>query len=92
MAALPARLSPGDPPAASPAPHRLDARQFWVLLLLTLFWGLNWPIMKLAVADMAPLTFRAGSLLLGLPCLALGLLVMKVPFRVPRAEWMAAWR
>lgn len=92
MATAPARLSDTAPPAASATPHRLDARQFWVLLLLTLFWGLNWPIMKLAVAEMAPLTFRAASLLLGLPCLALGLLVMKVPFRVPRAEWRQVGR
>lgn len=87
MSAVPAQLSDKPSPAASAAPHRLDARQFWVLLLLTLFWGLNWPIMKLAVSDMAPLSFRALSLLLGLPCLALALLVMKVPFRIPRAEW-----
>ena len=91
MPAPPARLSgnaaAAASPSAPPAAHHLDARQFWVLALLTLIWGFNWPIMKLAVSDMAPLTFRALSLLLGLPFLALGLLLMKVPFRVPRAEW-----
>ncbi|MEW6704272.1 MAG: DMT family transporter [Pseudomonadota bacterium] len=65
----------------------LSARQFNVLALLTLFWGLNWPVMKLAVSHMPPLSFRALSLLLGLPCLALALLALKVPFRVPRAQW-----
>ncbi|HSW03902.1 DMT family transporter [Aquabacterium sp.] len=65
----------------------LSARQLWVLALLTLFWGINWPIMKIALGDMAPLSFRALSLLLGLPCLALGLTLLKVPFHVPRGEW-----
>ena len=92
MSAVPAQLSDKATSGASPGSHRLDARQFWVLLLLTLFWGLNWPIMKLAVDDMAPLTFRALSLLLGLPCLGLALVVMKVPFRVPRAEWAQVGR
>ncbi len=72
-------------PAAHP-PH-LSARHLYVLALLTLFWGLNWPVMKLAVSQMPPLSFRAASLLLGLPCLALGLRLLKVPFTVPRAEW-----
>jgi len=65
----------------------LSLRQLWVLALLTLFWGLNWPIMKLALSDLPPLSFRALSLLLGLPCLALGLRWLKVPFAVPRGEW-----
>jgi drug/metabolite transporter (DMT)-like permease len=68
----------------------LHARQRWVLALLTLFWGLNWPIMKLAVGEMAPLSFRALSLLLGLPCLALGLVLLKVPFTLPRRDWAQA--
>jgi len=72
-------------PAARPS--HLSARHLYVLALLTLFWGLNWPVMKLAVSQMPPLSFRAASLLLGLPCLALGLKLLKVPFGVPRAEW-----
>ena len=32
------------------------------LVLLTLAWGLNWPIMKMGVADYPPLTFRAISI------------------------------
>lgn len=42
----------------------------WILLvLLTLFWGINWPIMKLGVADFPPLTFRTLSMIGGLPVL-----------------------
>jgi drug/metabolite transporter (DMT)-like permease len=82
-------LAPLAPP---PARSHLSGRQLYVLVLLTLFWGLNWPVMKLAVSQMPPLSFRAASLLLGLPCLALGLKWMKVPFAVPRREWAQVGR
>lgn len=65
----------------------LSRQQLVVLALLTLTWGLNWPVMKLGVTDYPPLTFRALSMWLGIPVLALGLVVLKVPFRVPRANW-----
>jgi drug/metabolite transporter (DMT)-like permease len=73
---------------------RPTARQLWVLLVLTLVWGLNWPVMKAGVSGLPgapqpfpPLTFRAFSMWLGLPVLGLGLLVLKVPFRLPRRHW-----
>ena len=62
----------------------LTRRQLILLVLLTLVWGVNWPVMKLGVSDFPALTFRALSLWLGVPVLALGLVVMKVPFRIPR--------
>lgn len=72
----------------------LSRRQFVVLVLLTLTWGVNWPIMKVGVsglpsAPMAypPLTFRALSMVLGLPVLWLALKVLKVPLTIPRAHW-----
>ncbi len=35
-------------------------RRQWVLLgLLTLLWGLNWPMMKFALREVSPLYFRA---------------------------------
>lgn len=67
--------------------HSLTRRQLVILVLLTLFWGVNWPVMKVGVTDYPPLTFRALSMWLGLPVLALGLVVLKAPFRVPRADW-----
>lgn len=68
---------------------QLSRQQLVILILLTLVWGLNWPIMKLGVTDYPPLTFRALSIWLGIPVLALGLVVLKVPFRVPRQHWPA---
>lgn len=67
--------------------HALSRQQIVVLVLLTITWGINWPVMKLGVTAYPPLTFRALSMWLGLPVLALGLLVLKVPFRIPRAQW-----
>jgi drug/metabolite transporter (DMT)-like permease len=67
--------------------HHLSRRQLAILVALTLVWGVNWPVMKLGVSNYPPLTFRALSMWLGLPVLALGLVLLKVPFRVPRAAW-----
>ncbi len=65
----------------------LAPRQLALLAGLTLAWGLNWPVMKLGVGHFPPLSFRALSMLLGLPVLALALWWLAVPFRVPRAHW-----
>ncbi len=43
--------------------------------------------MKLGVTGFAPLTFRALSIWLGVPVLALGLVMLKLPFRIPRRHW-----
>ncbi len=71
---------------------RLSPRQLTLLVLLTVCWGLNWPVMKSGIADFPPLTFRALSLWLGLPVLALGMLRLKVPFSLPRGPGGAHWR
>lgn len=65
----------------------LSQRQLVTLVVLTVVWGLNWPVMKLGVSDYPPLTFRVWSIWLGVPVLALGLVALKVPFRIPRAHW-----
>ena len=55
--------------------------------MLTLIWGCNWPILKMGVTEIAPLTFRA----LTLPFAALGMLAVAHlsgnSIRVPRALW-----
>jgi len=73
---------------------RPTARQLWVLLALTLVWGLNWPVMKVGVSGLPgapaaypPLSFRALSMWLGLPVLGAALWWLKVPFAVPRRHW-----
>ena len=49
------------PQTASPLP----ASGFVLLVLLTLFWGVNWPAMKLALTGIAPFTFRTICLFVG---------------------------
>ncbi|HEY1228825.1 MAG TPA: DMT family transporter [Ramlibacter sp.] len=68
--------------------HRLSRQQLVLLVLLTAVWGLNWPVMKLGVTDYPPLTFRALSMWFGLPLLAAALVVLKVPFSLPRRHWL----
>lgn len=67
--------------------QRLTRQQLAILVALTLAWGLNWPMMKLGVSGFPALTFRALSILLGVPVLALALVLLKVPFTLPRRYW-----
>jgi drug/metabolite transporter (DMT)-like permease len=78
------------PPGALPdnrEVQRLSRQQLFTLVLLTVSWGVNWPVMKLGVTYFPALSFRALTVMLGVPILALVLLVLKVPFRVPRRAW-----
>lgn len=43
----------------------MSRKQAWALLALTLMWGVNWPMMKLALQETTPLMFRASTMLLG---------------------------
>ncbi len=70
----------------------LNRRQLVLLVLLTLVWGLNWPVMKLGVGGFPPLSFRTVSMWLGLPVLAVALLVLRLPFRLPAGPGYAHWR
>ena len=58
-----------------------------LLAILTIVWGLNWPVMKLGITGYPPFAFRAWSMWLGLPVLAVVLLAMRVPFAIRRADW-----
>ncbi len=63
------------------------ARAFAPIAVLTLVWGCNWPILKIGVTELAPLTFRAITL----PFAALGLLSVAQlsgdSIRIPREWW-----
>jgi len=62
-------------------------RQLVVLILLTLVWGFNWPVMKVGVEHFPPLSFRMVSLWTGLPILGLVMLRQRLPFTIERAYW-----
>ena len=67
--------------------HKLSSRQWTVLVLLTLVWGLNWPVMKIGVTGFPPLTFRTLCMWMGTPLLGLFLLARGVSFRIAREHW-----
>jgi drug/metabolite transporter (DMT)-like permease len=67
--------------------QKLTRLQLTLLVLLTVVWGLNWPVMKLGVTEFPALSFRALSIWIGIPVLAAGLLALKVPFRLERRYW-----
>ncbi|MBA4254708.1 MAG: EamA family transporter [Polaromonas sp.] len=43
----------------------LTRKQLLALVLLTLMWGINWPMMKLSLRELSPLYFRAITMTLG---------------------------
>ena len=63
-------------------------RAVFPILVLTLVWGCNWPLLKIGVSEIAPLTFRSVTL----PLAAAGLLLVSrasgESIRVPRALWL----
>jgi drug/metabolite transporter (DMT)-like permease len=58
-----------------------------LVVLLALGWGFNWPVMKIVMAEMAPLHFRVLCLAAG----AIGLFAIArangLPIRVPTGAW-----
>jgi drug/metabolite transporter (DMT)-like permease len=67
--------------------RQLSRKQILTLIILTLVWGMNWPILKIGVTGYPAITFRSISMWIGWPLLGLVLWQMKVPFKVPRGEW-----
>jgi drug/metabolite transporter (DMT)-like permease len=65
----------------------ITAASLLPVAVLTLIWGCNWPVLKMGVSEIAPLTFRTITL----PFAALGLLAVarlsRDSVRIPRAFW-----
>jgi len=78
---------------ASPRGNDIDAhnkppaKAYIPIAVLALVWGCNWPVLKMGVSEIAPLTFRAMTL----PLAGLGLLLFSKAagnsIRVPRGWW-----
>lgn len=61
------------------------SRKDWILLaLLTLSWGLNWPVMKIGVQDFPPLSFRTLGMIGGIPTLWLAARMQGASLALPR--------
>jgi len=75
--------------AGAPAVRRADLA---LILLVTLAWGLNYPVMKSVVAGYPPITFRGLTFLLALVVIGLYGLYRKDRFRVPPKERAQVFR
>ncbi len=64
----------------------LSRKDLILLVLLTLCWGINWPVMKIGVQHFPPLTFRAVSMALGIPALWFFAYLKKASLRIPPGE------
>jgi drug/metabolite transporter (DMT)-like permease len=66
---------------------RLPRQGLILLAALSLFWGANWPVMKMVLSEVPPLYFRSCCLLLG----GVGMLALArvsgVPIKVPSRQW-----
>ncbi len=63
------------------------SRKDWTLLvLLTLCWGINWPIMKMAVQDFPPIAFRTLCIMGAIPVLWLLARWRAVPLKMSQEE------
>jgi drug/metabolite transporter (DMT)-like permease len=71
----------------TPSAHTFPPQLIWLLVGLTLGWGINWPMMKLAITEMAPMRFRTVCLVTG----AAGLFAMArasgLRLAVPAGQW-----
>lgn len=67
--------------------NRLSPTDLVLLVLLTLAWGLNWPVMKFGVAELPPLYFRAICIAGGLVVLYLYARATGISLTVPRRDW-----
>ena len=73
-------------PHAGASTH-VTAGMLLPVVVLMLIWGSNWPVLKIGVAEIAPLTFRAFTL----PFAGMGMLLVAHlsgdSIRIPRALW-----
>jgi drug/metabolite transporter (DMT)-like permease len=64
----------------------LSGRDWILLILVTLSWGVNWPIMKIGVTAFPPLTFRSLCMIGALPPIWLAARLSGTSLRVSRDQ------
>ena len=69
--------------------NRVSPRVLALLAALTLVWGTNWPLFKIALDELPVLTFRAVVLIIATLVLTTVLLARGESFAVPRGKWPA---
>jgi drug/metabolite transporter (DMT)-like permease len=71
----------------APETARLDPRGLLLLLVTVSGWGLNWPAMKLLLAELPAFSMRVACALLGIALLFGIALARREALAVPRALW-----
>jgi len=64
----------------------LSGRDWILLILVTISWGINWPIMKIGVTAFPPLTFRTLCMIGALPPIWLAARLSGTPLRVSQGQ------
>ena len=59
----------------------------WRMWLAALFWGLNWPAVKIILTAASPWTLRTAGLICGAAVLAAFTVASRQSFAIPRAAW-----
>lgn len=66
--------------------EQINRTDLFLILLVTVFWGLSYPIMKFVVKTYPPLTFRSISFVIGVLSIAAVMIKEGHSFKVPRSE------
>jgi drug/metabolite transporter (DMT)-like permease len=74
-------------PRSSAAQPAVPASSLMLVAIVTLVWGCNWPVLKVGVTALAPLTFRAATLPFAAVALLLIAKISGDSVRIPRAWW-----
>jgi len=65
----------------------LSGKDWILLILVTLFWGINWPIMKIGVTEFPPLTFRTLCMIGAVPTIWLAARFRGISLGLPRGQF-----
>ncbi len=67
----------------------ISNRQLLALAALTLMWGINWPVMKLALRELSPVYLRALTMTIGATWLFMFYKMRGIRMQPTRGEWRA---
>ena len=62
-------------------------RELWLFIAVVVLWGVNWPMMKMALAELNFWVFRSYCVLAGLAWFLGYNLLAGVSLKVPREHW-----
>ncbi len=66
--------------------NTLSRKDLFLLALLTVTWGINWPIMKLGVQHFPPLTFRSISMVGGIVVIWIAARMQGASLAIPKGQ------